>query len=606
MRSRSLSSWFSRSGARPWSSIAILLILGLALRLWHLDSKPLWLDEVLTALFTMGRSYQDVPLDRFFPLSDLSGLFTVQPGLSCRDITQRLATESVHPPLFFCLLYGWMSWLRPENWVWGMRFLPVLFGVGGIAAIYRLNRIAFSRRSGLAAAGLMALSPFAVYLSQEARHYTLPMLLITLALTALVQIQQDLLHQKLRLTVWIGWGLLNLIGLYTHYFCLLALIAQIAALTGWLLWRGRQARSRDWLAWSAAILTVAIGYLPWVPTLISHFSRPETDWLIPYKPDWLDRLAPLYRTLVGWTLMVIALPVEEQATSVVIGLGLLMLGFMVWLGWQVQRGWRDRWQQTETRPALVLIASFTGGILLQFLAIIYLLDKDLTVVPRYHFIYYPGVCALLAACLVPNAASHAAIRKIWRSPLAWVLLAGWISSIGVVNGLVFQKSYFPDRVAANLAFDLSQPLAVVMTYRSPQEVALGLSFALELQKHEPLASDAPVPPAVLSIEAPIQAPTQAAQSAAMQFAFLDRSTGYQQAWDRLKAMPQPLLPPLNLWIFASPGMRTKDYPQRLNLMAPPTQQTRPRMRCLIDADRFERVGFPYQLFRCQPIDRQSK
>jgi uncharacterized membrane protein len=559
--------------------LAIILFLGLALRLWHLDSKPLWLDEVLTALFTMGRSYQDVPLDQFFPLSALDRVFTVQPGLSCPEITHRLATESVHPPLFFCLVYGWLDWLQPENWVWGIRMLPVLFGVAGVAAIYRLNRIAFSRRSGLAAAGLMAVSPFAVYLSQEARHYTLPMLLITLSLTALVQMQQDILHQKPRVAIWLSWIVLNLIGLYTHYFCLLAWIAQVAALSGWMVRQVQSLRLRDGLTWLAANFGVAIGYLPWLPTLMNHFSRPETDWLIPYKPDWLDRVEPLYRTLVGWTLMVIALPVEEQPEPLVIGLGVLMLGFMIWLGWQLARGWRDRWQQADSRSGLVLIASFTGWIVLQFFAIIYLLDKDLTVVPRYHFIYYPAVCALLGACLVPvQPSSGAPIQKLVRSPLTWVLLAGVISSFCVVNGLVFQKSYFPDRVAAQLAFDSSQPLAVVMTYRSPQEVALGLSFALELQKYE---------------------------ERAIRFAFLDRSSGYQQAWDALKQIPQPLMPPLNLWIFASPGMRTKDYPQRLTLLAPPTEETRPRMRCLVDPDRFDRVGFPYQLFRCQPIKRQN-
>lgn len=550
---------------RHFIALATVLLLGLSLRLWHLDAKPLWLDEVLTALFTMGRSYRDVPLDAFFPLTDLDQLFSFQPGLSCAEITSRVTVESVHPPIFFCLLYGWLNWLRPTvHWIWAMRLLPALFGVAAIAAIYWLNRVAFSARAGLIAAALMAVSPFAVYLSQEARHYTLPMLLITLALAALVQMQQDLLAQKqLRPAIWAGWSLLNLLGLYTHYFCLLALLAQIAALTGWM-WR-RGVQLRHWIAWLLAIAAVGIGYLPWLPTMISHFSRPETDWLIPYKPDWLDRLEPIYQTLVGWTLMVIALPAEDQPDWIAIPVSLLMLGFMLWLAWQLLPKIRYR----QFSPATWLIAGFTGCILLQFFAIVYLLDKDLTVVPRYNFVYYPGVCALLGAVLS---------RSQPRLLIA-LLLAGLLSSVFVVNGFVFQKSYHPDRVARNMTFEPDRPLAVVMSYRSPQEVALGLSFALALRNYSP----------------PTLSPVR--------FAFIDRAQGYEQAWDRLAELPQPLLPPLNLWAIASPGMRTNDYPQRLRLQAPATATTRNRMRCQVDPDQLYRLGFPYQLFRCQPIEK---
>ncbi|NJO80296.1 MAG: hypothetical protein HC827_18490, partial [Cyanobacteria bacterium RM1_2_2] len=545
----------SQSRQRHLIALAMMLLLGLGLRLWHLDSKPLWLDEVLSALFTMGRSYADVPLDQFFPLTELAQVFTVQPDVSWGEITQRVATESVHPPIFFCLMYSWMRWLvnpteqpteQPaEHWIFALRLLPALFGVGAIAAIYWLNRVAFSPKAGLLAATLMAVSPFAVYLSQEARHYTLPMLLITLALAALVQMQHLIQQKQLRPLVWGSWSLFNLLGLYTHYFCLLALIAQIGALTLWMLWHRHLIRRQFWIAWGLVIAAIGIGYLPWLPTLISHFSRPETDWLIPYKPDWLDRVEPLYQTLVGWTLMVIALPVEDQPNWIAIPASLLMLAFMIWLAWQLKIGFKALWQNLANRPATLLIGGFTGFVLLQFFAIVYLLDKDLTVVPRYNFVYYPGVCALLAACFSSRAAAGAK-----RYPVMLLLLAGLVSSIAVVHGGSFQKSYYPDQVAQDFAFDPNQPLAVVMTYRSPQEVALGLSFALELAKRYPPETE------------------NQTVDQQVRFAFLDRTDGYSEAWKNLSDFDQPLPPPLNLWAIASPGMRTKDYPQRLRLNAP--------------------------------------
>lgn len=201
--------------------LAAVLLLGAVLRFWQLDAKPLWLDEIITAIFSLGHRQADLPLGVAFSVTQLKQIFTLNPGVSCAQIAQTVSTESVHPPLFFCLLYRWISWLNPnsENWIWALRSLSASMGVGAIASAYWLNRVAFSKNAGLMAAAVMAVSPFAVYLSQEARQYTLPMLLISLALAGLVQMQQDL-HpsRRMRPAVWVGWVVVNSLGLYIHYF----------------------------------------------------------------------------------------------------------------------------------------------------------------------------------------------------------------------------------------------------------------------------------------------------------------------------------------------------------------------------------------------------
>jgi uncharacterized membrane protein len=553
--------------------VAILLV-GLGLRFWQLDSKPLWLDEVITALFTSGHRYTDVPLQAFFPLSELDLLFSFQPGIHCAEITQRVAMDSVHPPIFFCLLYSWMGGLQhwTDNWVWILRSLPALFGVGAIGAMYGLNRVAFSPSAGLVGAALMAVSPFAVYLSQEARHYTFPMLLITLALIGLVQIQRDLLAHQIHPWVWLGWSAVNVLGLYTHYFCAIALVAQLLALFSWI---GLQRHRLTWYQWGAiglAIGFIALCYSPWLPTFVEHFSRPETDWLIPYRITWQRRLAPFYQTLVNWVLMVIALPVENQPDRVVIPLSLIMLGFSVWLLWHIQKGFRLLWRSANHRPTLQLLVGFIIGILLQFFAIVYFLNKDLTVVPRYNFIVYPAICAVLGASLV-GVQREERYAHVPRTLLT-LLLVSFLSSLFVVNGLVFQKSYAPDRVATQMAFEPDRSLIAVMSYESLQEVALGLSFALELKKLYP-------PETIDSL---------------VRFGFLDRSESYGNVWRSIRRLEQPLSMPLNLWVMASPGMRTRDYPEQLRIQDPNAAR---RALCPVDPEQFYRIGFPYQLFRCE-------
>ncbi|HEY9699056.1 MAG TPA: glycosyltransferase family 39 protein [Trichocoleus sp.] len=564
-------------GTRHYFILIAILLLGLGLRFWNLDAKPLWLDEVLTALFTMGKSYQDVPLEQFFPLTALDQLFAVRSSVTCPQLTQTLIIESVHPPLFFCLLQGWLGWLKPnaENWVWLLRSLPALFGVGLIAAIYWLNRVAFSPAAGLLGAALMAVSPFAVYLSQEARHYTLPMLLITLGLTALLKIQQA--PRRFTPWLWIAWTAVNIIGLYVHYFCLLALIAQIGTIAAWMIYQRQQIIRRQWMGLSLSIITIAASFFPWLSIFISHMTRPETDWLIPYKPDWTDRIAPLYQTLVGWVLMVIALPIEDQPDSIAIPFAVLGLVFALWLSWQLYHHFRRFWHNTQNHPPTLLLFGFIACVLLQFFAVVYILDKDLTVVPRYNFVYYPAVCALLGACLTEQG-SREARESLSPIPIT-LLIVGFLSSLLVIHNFAFHKSYRPDRVAQDVAFEPDKSVAVVVSYRSPQEVALGLSFALALrQQYAPDIVDSRV-----------------------RFAFVDRTEGYNRVWRQLPQLSQPLPMPLNLWVVASPGMRTKDYPDRLRLRNPATPNQ--RSICPVDPEELHRIGFPYQLFRCQERSR---
>jgi uncharacterized membrane protein len=581
-----------------WHSLglATVLVLGTALRFWRLDAKPLWLDEVIAAIFSLGHTQSDLPLGVSFSVLQLKQIFTLNPGISCAQIAQTVATESVHPPLFFCLLYQWMSWLKPnpENWIWALRSLPALMGVGAIASVYWLNRIAFSASAGLMAAAVMAVSPFAVYLSQEARQYTLPMLLISLALAGLVQIQQDLyLNQRLRSPVWLGWVVVNTLGLYLHYFFALVLIAQLMALGGWMLWQQCKLSSRQWSAIGLAIAGITLSYLPWLTTLLGHLNRPETNWLGAQQMDWESRIAPIYQAIAGWVIMVITLPVEDQPDQIVIPAAVLMLTFTGWLGWQVSRGLRQAWKDETIQPSLVLLVGFTLSVLLQFFAIVYILNKDVTAVPRYNFVYYPGVCALIGVALLhlsPNqknpTQSHSDAAKSKNKIFSGygfglnkiqltVLLIGILSSIIVSHDLAFHKAYYPSRIARDMYVEPDTPLMLSTSYTSLQEIALGLSFGLELSKYYPDS-----------------------KADRLRFALVERTNGLEQAWSQLSQVAPNLPLPLNVWVIATPGMRTKDYPPTLHLTHFVAPDRSIKISCTIDPEEFGRIGFPYQFYRC--------
>jgi uncharacterized membrane protein len=622
--------------SRHYWLLAGILLLGAVLRFWHLDLKPLWMDEVITAVFSLGHTYQAVPVGEVLPLSKFEQVFALNSQSTCAQITHTVSVQSVHPPLFFCTMHEWLGWLDPLpiSWVWKLRSLPALLGVAAIAALYLLNRVAFSPKAGLVGAALMAVSPFAVYLSQEARHYTLPMLLVILALAGLYALLMDLQKQRFRLPILLAWIGVNSIGFYVHYFFLLAFFAQSVTLVlgAHKIAQNHRAASRlamnsedaiaswqqtkDALSFTAgdrspidatkvndarkskghihysissftpslpppyllAILVVCLTYLPWLPTFLGHMSRPEIDWMKPYAPSWHHVIAPLYQLPIGWILMVAAFPAEQQPLWVVVFGGVLILIFMGWLIGQVTIGLRQLWRSPQSHLGAWMLATFILVVVLEFLAIAYLMGTDLTQVPRYNFIYFPAVCALTGACLSQRSLLRSRSKKLTfqgskTSPaIAIVLLISLLSSIFVVQDLVFQKPYNPSLVAQNLAVEPTKNRLVVTAYQDFQDIALGLSFVLKLHQQEP----------------------QANNSSRTHFALLAQTNGYDQVWSNLAQLQQPLSLPLNLWVI-SPGLRRSDYQPQLSIR---DRAGTPHF-CTIDPAHYHRLGVPYQLYHCK-------
>jgi uncharacterized membrane protein len=565
---------------RLWLLLLILLV-GTGLRFWNLDSKPLWLDEVITSLFSLGQSFDRLPLDRALPLAELDQIFVLNPATTCPQIVQNVSTQSVHPPLFFCWMHQWMVGLSgvPLPWVWKLRSLPAIAGVVAILAIYCLNRMAFFPRAGLVGSALMAVSPFAVYLSQEARHYTTPMLLVILALMGLYQIHQDLLQQRLRPLIWLGWIAVNSLGFYVHYFFLIAFFAQVITLVvNVLSLKYLPALSpfplnlrRSLAIVALASITVCLTYLPWLPTLMQHLHSPETDWLAQGNL-WTRAIAPLYQIPIGWILMVIALPVEDQPIFIAAPAIALTMVFAGWLLWQIRERFGLLWGNPSTHLPARMLVVFVLAVLVQFLAIVYVLGKDITQVPRYNFLYYPAVCALLGATLsVPPGDKHSKTgvfrwkgRVSNRGVILIVLLVGIISSGLTVNNLVFRKPYRPAEAAQNMRVEPAKPLLLSMAYLDNQDKALGLSFALALRHQS-------------------QTPYQD------HFALVTRSQGYNPLWQELAQIAQSLPLPLNLWLIG-PGLKQSHYLPFLGQITSPT--------CAIDPDHYHRLGVPYQMYRC--------
>jgi len=632
--------------------LTFFISLAIILRFWNLELKPLWMDEVITAIFSLGKNYSSIPLDIVFPLESLRDIFSYQPGVTCPQIAQNIATESTHPPLFFCGMYTILGWIAPlgDDWVNKLRSPSVWFGVALVVAVYFLNRLAFSRQAGLMGAAFIAVSPFAVYLSQEARHYTLPMLTISLSLLALIQIQQDIVEGqevKFRVWVWLSWTIINIVSIYIHYFCIIAFTAQVATLV-LLIWKNLKSINvrKVWLKLiflNSSAVVIAI--IPWFGVMQNHLNRSETSWLP--TPQHIE---PLYQTLISWVVMVIMLPVEGQPLAIAIISGLLMLLFAGWLGWKVFRGIKLLLQEPTTRLSTLTLLTFTTLVLLGIFVISYILGKDITVAPRYNFIYYPSFSALIAVSLIRENSSGSILLpreknnlipdnnnllpreknnlipeeknnlipkgfsseqdvypisseqasqtdtlqerttnlhksdilkfKIQNYQLPIILFVGFIGCIFVISDLGFQKAYLPQKVAQNIYQDQSVPVMAVMAYRNYQDVALGLSFALALERETQTFQNLQTSASQKNIPA----------SKYSKFAFLNQADSWEAIFEKLSQLPNQNIAQLNLWIFA-PGRLQSNYPDNLKVSQ--------SLSCNIDKNKHYRIGIPYQLYRCE-------
>lgn len=166
-----------------WVHFLLLLVwlaIGTGLRFTNLESKPPWTDEFATLVFSLGNSFRTVPLEQAIALDTL--LMPLQPHTETplTAVIHNLMAESTHPPVYFVLSHLWMKLFPLEDGLvslWAARSLSVTLGVASIPAIFGLGWLAFrSRLVGQIAAASMAVSPYGIYLAQEARHYTLAIL----------------------------------------------------------------------------------------------------------------------------------------------------------------------------------------------------------------------------------------------------------------------------------------------------------------------------------------------------------------------------------------------------------------------------------------------
>ncbi len=491
-RSNNSSNWLHLLFLLGW------LAIGMVLRFTNLDAKPASSIEIATIGFSLGHGFAQIPLDRVISESTLLSPLRFDAAFSSADVVNRLMAESTHPPLYFWLTFWWTKLFSSNGEVDASleigRSLSAIFGGLAIPAIFGLSWVAFrSRLVAHLAALLMAISPYGIYLAQEARHYTLSILWIIASLTCLM-VATQCIDRRTKLPIWVGcvWVLVNSLGMATHYFFCLALGAEALVIMGLCYWdfnRKEQALFSFSYWWSigAVGLGTLVGCLVWLPVASGISSNELTDW-VQTSYDLDDIWQPIPR-LIAWLItMVMLLPIEGVPTEVIVTSALVVVLFLIWLIPALIRGIKSSLNSELSLPLRVLIGYWLGAILI-YLVVIYGLGKDISLAARYHFVYFPVVIVLMAVALANCQASQAKVlsktKRHWfyaegKRVAIIVLLMGFIGSLTVINNYGFQKSRHSDSLANHILATSTVPSIVTMTYETSSQlrelIALALSF----------------------------------------------------------------------------------------------------------------------------------
>ena len=252
--------------------VLALTLLGAALRFGTLDRQSFWLDELVTVSL-LGHGLGDV----------------------LREVPRSEAT----PFVYYVVAKGWSSLFGlGEN---GIRSLSALAGTLTVPIAYGAGVVIVSRRTGLVAAALVAVNPFLVWYSQEARAYALLALLCAVSVLAF--------GHALRGSVpWLaGWAFASALAIATHYFAAFVVAAEIA----WLL-----ARLRPWRPVVLASLLPAATLVAHVPLVLAQRGNGEAvsgSALVP-------RIAGIPKNLVvGYSFPAEAVGSALAAALVVVG-----------------------------------------------------------------------------------------------------------------------------------------------------------------------------------------------------------------------------------------------------------------------------------------------
>lgn len=445
-----------------WGASFAILAVAAFLRLPSLAYESLWVDEFITLLISKA-PLLSLPLEA--------------------------AQRDSQPPLFYLLVRGINALGTNEV---TLRLTSVLAGLATIPAIGWIAKQLSGCRAALIAMGILAISPFHVWYSLEARGYALVLFLLTLSVGFLLRAGG---RSKSSRMAWFWFVATTALALYTHLMALPFLLVQVAVA----IWVGRRKKRRipragglaalEDFAWHRILLGQCAALFMFLPGAILLFRHAWLHYLLPPTSVFLEgptttyALSPngvaglgaataygLFTLLAGFSLGPSVRELHDLSGSTLRGvftpsvaLFCVLVGVVAWFAFRSTR------RRTPLGEAGFL---WTATVLLVIPVAVFFAEAPFR--PRYVAIALPGVVLWLAGGI--SGLKHPMIR----SAIAVALLAALLISLTHRHAARYVKDDV--RSAASYLLDTGETeTTLVLSTRSMVD---GLGFYLETESTE--------------------------------------------------------------------------------------------------------------------------
>lgn len=194
------------------------------------------------------------------------------------DLAEALKHDG-HPPLFYVLLHWWTGLFGTGDIA--SRSLSGLFGLAALPLVWIIGR----RRGGTllawVAVAVVAVFPFAVRYSDEARMYSMVMFLV---LAGWIVLDDILVRGRATIPRFIAAAAIGAALLYTHYWSLW-LLSAVGLLMLWRIWKAPDtAARRPFIGVVIALVVAGIAFVPWLPTMLYQSAHTGTPWAPAMRP----------------------------------------------------------------------------------------------------------------------------------------------------------------------------------------------------------------------------------------------------------------------------------------------------------------------------------
>ena len=373
--------------------LSLIIVIGAFLRIYKLGDQSLWLDE--------ARSF-------FRANQNIHSLWVNQPKES-------------NPPLYDTLFHFYLQ-LTSSNDEHNVRFFSAIIGILLIPLIFFVGKYMFGARAGLFSSFLVAISPYHIYYSQDAKMY---------ALLAFISLGSFFFYylslEKGNNFYWVFYTVTTIALVYSHNMGFLLFLSQVIIFI--VLFR----KTRDNLrSFFLSFLIIAVFLVPRVFCWLRQISIDANPWL---KSASINDLIQTfsYFSVLSWRIQI------SHLVSIALVICLPIYIFVFLNGIFARNEYNDfkiKYLNELDKVKFVLIFLFVPLVI----SLLVSLKKPIYLAGRYDMFVFPFFCLVVGLGLA----------KIKRVTLRVVLLVGLtMSAVLCLHDYyyVFRKSN--DRTVAN-------------------------------------------------------------------------------------------------------------------------------------------------------------